>query len=463
MEIIINRQYGKLIANPSTKIKFDNVGYYSVVGLNNSGKSSFLQFICTIKGNVFYLPVERLTFEQSRNAQIVDLNRWMPTVRAQMRGGPVSSTQFLHESGEMGTQLKNLMQAMWDELGDREMIRGQVAKDCKSLLESEPDTQGKIIQLIDQDEESLPFAQFGSGFRALLPIIMAVNLDTYPVILIDEPELSLEPRLQKKIKNYLIRKAQENNKLIIVATHSHIFLNKKIVHIVGPEEDDRGVVTQGTLKEDLPGLVFNMLGSSPSDILLPDSIIICEGSSDQVFLEKILNLKNIDNVGVHFASGLEKIPLAAEAIKQMLKPVGGYMEIYKPVICALFDRPQSDKRIFIDKVEEHIESDNDGRVVVLDNNDYTELEFCYPKDLVMRLCGSDFDIKKWLEDWKTANNRERNEVSVNAGSLGEVTKRKFAQKVSDELTKEHLEKANDGLQQIILLVEKAESVQEFWS
>src|SRR5262249_38269831 len=72
-------------------------------------------------------------------------------------------------------------------------------------------------------EEIAVFYQ-GTGLRALFPILAALTNPDLRVILIDEPELSLEPRLQKVLRDVLV--AASTEKTIVVATHSHLFLRR---------------------------------------------------------------------------------------------------------------------------------------------------------------------------------------------------------------------------------------------
>jgi predicted ATPase len=65
----------------------------------------------------------------------------------------------------------------------------------------------------------------GTGLRSLLAILAAMTNDEVTAILIDEPELSLEPRLQKATRDLLVETA-ERKRVVLVATHSHLFLNR---------------------------------------------------------------------------------------------------------------------------------------------------------------------------------------------------------------------------------------------
>jgi predicted ATPase len=66
----------------------------------------------------------------------------------------------------------------------------------------------------------------GSGLRGLLPILAALTHPNIQVVLIDEPEISLEPRLQKVLRDVLVEKSEQ--KVIVIATHSHLFLHRDV-------------------------------------------------------------------------------------------------------------------------------------------------------------------------------------------------------------------------------------------
>lgn len=66
----------------------------------------------------------------------------------------------------------------------------------------------------------------GTGVRGLYPIVAALTDPELRAILIDEPELSLEPTLQRALRDVLVEHAN-SGRAVIVSTHSHLFLDRK--------------------------------------------------------------------------------------------------------------------------------------------------------------------------------------------------------------------------------------------
>jgi ABC-type lipoprotein export system ATPase subunit len=65
----------------------------------------------------------------------------------------------------------------------------------------------------------------GSGLQSIFAILAALTNDSIKMVLIDEPELYLHPKLQKQLSELLYFVSKE--KQIIIATHSNVFINRK--------------------------------------------------------------------------------------------------------------------------------------------------------------------------------------------------------------------------------------------
>lgn len=153
--------------------------------------------------------------------------------------------------------------------------------------------------------EEIQIIFHGSGLRSIFTILAALTDPKIKVVLIDEPELSLEPKLQKLLRNLLYDVAKE--KMIIVSTHSHLFVNLDSVssnYIV--KKDANGIagvnVEQLTNRQQLNDLVFNLLGNSLEDLFFPNNFMVVEGSSDQVIIEKSVELMGIDKSKIKILS-----------------------------------------------------------------------------------------------------------------------------------------------------------------
>ena len=180
-------------------------------------------------------------------------------------------------------------------------------------------------------------SQQGSGSRAVLGVLCALlHPDpTRDVVLIDEPEIGIEPQVQKQLAT-LIRKVSQGEdglpkKRVFVATHSHVFLDRVTLtnnYVVGKDQAGAATIRQVATAEELHSLIFHLLGNSPEDLFFPDNMLVVEGPSDQIFWRRVLELSGAGGIAVHFADGDSKISAAVPAIEQMLKTLA-YVPWYR--------------------------------------------------------------------------------------------------------------------------------------
>src|SRR5262249_33805495 len=129
--------------------------------------------------------------------------------------------------------------------------------------------------------DALSVAVQGSGLRAAFPILAALTDYGLNALLIDEPELSLEPRLQKGIRDLLLEFANKAGVAVVVATHSHLFLDRTCPSSTIKVSRADGYTTIWPLGSDrqLQDVVFELLGNSTEDLFFPRNYLIVEGAS----------------------------------------------------------------------------------------------------------------------------------------------------------------------------------------
>lgn len=259
-------------------------------------------------------------------------------------------------------------------------------------------------------------SQQGTGSRAILPVLIKLLNPKIQILCIDEPELSLEPKTQKRVLE-LIKKVAEGEdglpkKKIIIATHSHIFIDKddyknnfKVV-----KENDEVKFEAIADSVELQNYVFSLLGNDPSDLFFPSNIIIVEGKSDEIFLKRICELLissgqvEKKKVAFHFCGGYDKAEIAVESVIQMLK-TQGYMPIYKKRVCGIFDKPAQNKKL-IDDIRAFVEDTEQNRFILLDKE---AIEFFYPLAAIRKTIENetitkkqvDKELKKFLQQYKS--------------------------------------------------------------
>ncbi len=132
----------------------------------------------------------------------------------------------------------------------------------------------------------------GTGYQSM--IILSI-LETYVkisqknnsnILLIEEPEVYLHPKLQRKMIDTLVEISQTNQ--VIFTSHSPITVSKLSKQQIKLVRKENGVATIEGIE---PKVVIDELGIKPDDILSNKGIIFVEGKDDKevfrILLEKI--------------------------------------------------------------------------------------------------------------------------------------------------------------------------------
>ncbi|KKQ77221.1 MAG: hypothetical protein UT00_C0017G0008 [Parcubacteria group bacterium GW2011_GWA1_38_7] len=217
------------------------------------------------------------------------------------------------------------------------------------------------------------------------------------LFLIDEAELHLHPSAQRNLKNALHELSLKGDQ-VFVNTHSSVFVadeleNQKIFKV---EKNDRQTSARPIDLQDKHMVVYELLGGSPSDLLLPRNFLIVEGRSEETFLSKIVKRFYPDKpiIQIVFASGdINKQKRSMEAINAVYVPLGVTSPVYKGRLVILCDKPkdkkrEDDKKRFL-SANNHLESNKQYF-----ESPFNALEKYYPKKWVK----NDKEIKKLDED-----------------------------------------------------------------
>lgn len=139
----------------------------------------------------------------------------------------------------------------------------------------------------------------GDGIISLF-VIVSATYDSEPqsVVVIDEPELSLHPHYQRRLRSLLSELSADRQ--IVYATHSPYFLNWRDIErgaeVARAYKDKEGRVQLAQVPRDaLDGMLKlgsdntpHTLGLDASEVFfLDDNIIITEGQEDVVYFDKI--------------------------------------------------------------------------------------------------------------------------------------------------------------------------------
>jgi predicted ATP-dependent endonuclease of OLD family len=169
---------------------------------------------------------------------------------------------------------------------------------------------------------------------------------------IDEAELHLHPTAQRKLKNVLLELSM-NGDQVFLNTHSSVLVvdDHAGQTIFKVEKENRETSFQPISEDDKPYVVYELLGGSPADLLLPKNFLIVEGGSDVVFVSSVIKRFYPDKKGLQVISsngGLEQISRSLNAIEKIFAPLE--KSIYKEKTVILFDKSKDEKlkQSFID-------------------------------------------------------------------------------------------------------------------
>ncbi len=169
------------------------------------------------------------------------------------------------------------------------------------------------------------------------------------LFMIDEAELHLHPSAQRALKKALLDICHADQ--VLVNTHSSVLVvdDSKFQKIFKVEKRDRITFIEPITITDKINIIFELLGGSPSDLLLPRNFLIVEGRSEFVFLTKIISRfypEKFSGIKVLFAGGdLDEQEPTLLAVHKLFNPLAGSDNpIYKERAVILIDKPNTDQQ-----------------------------------------------------------------------------------------------------------------------
>ena len=229
--------------------------------------------------------------------------------------------------------------------------------DCtKVTFEVAPPIFDDLLKNFDttiDDGVETPASEKGEGMqRALMLAILQTYADFRKenedigksfLFFIDDAELHLHPTAQRKLKNVLLELAG-NDDQVFANTHSSVLIvdEHRLQKIFRVEKVGQKTKILSVKKFKKPYIVYELLGGSPSDLLLPKNFLIVEGKSEFEFLIRVINRHYTDRPQIQIvqASGdLVQVQRSINAIEQIFKPLE--KTIYKDKLVILCDKPNN--------------------------------------------------------------------------------------------------------------------------
>lgn len=390
--------------------------YTTLSGGNNSGKSVLLKNMKIQLGRRAYMAGPQRFYHiyelATQRWNLSDYDNWDRDFR----------TNFDQEAANTETNFIDLGRVL-GALKDTK--RHELFELCGSLIGSKFDLKKReednelSLRYVDMDGQNLSVGS--TGTRLLMTLLGLCMDEQFDVMLIDEPELGLSPRIQGELARFFADKERRDQyfphlKGIFVATHSHIFLdrlnigNNFTVTKTGKDVEIQQVQSMTQLHD----LQFNMLGNSLEALFLPSAFIICEGKTDKPFIERLIQLRH---------PGRRVLVLESQGdVKRMFRMLSQSLgDIYKSpfrsrtfvVLDSVHTQGARQDLIGMGAVPENI--------IVWENNG---IEYVYPPEVVAEVfsCGtSDLPSLIITNDEIGLNSIKRRKTALCAEVIGAMT------------------------------------------
>jgi predicted ATP-dependent endonuclease of OLD family len=174
------------------------------------------------------------------------------------------------------------------------------------------------------------------------------------IFLIDEAELHLHPSAQRALKKALLD-ISSNNDQVFVNTHSSVLVsdNEEEQKIYKVEKCDKKTsISPISTEDEKMDVIFDLLGGSPCDLLLPKNFLICEGRSEYEFL-KIIKSRFyptlFEGIKIIYARGdMNREAEVFHAIHEAYRPLFADGGVYKDKVVIICDQPNSENQSHYD-------------------------------------------------------------------------------------------------------------------
>ena len=180
-------------------------------------------------------------------------------------------------------QLDKLMRPQADDAQSRQRRDG-ILEHVRSVLELDGFTYYVALETNDLvltiDGESRDLDAVGTGYEHILLLVGATIIYPDALLCVEEPEVHMHPRLQRRLADYL-KQFTENQMLL--STHSAALIDALRGTTFRLALRDNATFVSRPVETDLLDL-FGELGYRASDLLQSNCVIWVEGASDRIYV-----------------------------------------------------------------------------------------------------------------------------------------------------------------------------------
>jgi len=252
------------------------------------------------------------------------------------------------------------------------------------------------------------------------------------IFLIDEGELHLHPGAQRHLKAALEDLANDGDQ-IFMTTHSSVLINDEKVDgrqsIYKVEKFEDGITAVDQQDEyEKQNLVYELLGGSPSDLLLPTNFLIVEGPSEVEFLSRVIKRHYPEMRGIKILPARGDMDAAGQligAIEKVFTPLSS--SIYQGRFHVLIDANKIAKVQFNELIKRIPGFDSEKQLHELPVG---SLEEYYP-DKQPGQCDDPSDSRTYMPTWCF--------TAAEVSKFQNGRKVSVARRIGDVITKQQLE------------------------
>jgi len=247
----------------------------------------------------------------------------------------------------------------FDRVGDKVQfyLEKQFPDSVSVKFEVTPPMFDDLLKNFDttvDDGVATPAEEKGDGMqRALMLAIIQAYADFRRdndtgksfLFFIDEAELHLHPSAQRKLKEVLYTLSRQDDQ-VFVSTHSSVLVadDSPGQMILTVEKNDGKTDIEESAAYQKPYIIYELLGGSPSDLLLPRNFIIVEGQSEVELLSRVISRFYADKPPIQLiqANGdTDQAERTINAIEHAYKPL--HLSLYKEKLILLIDKPSTER------------------------------------------------------------------------------------------------------------------------
>lgn len=358
----------------SQSSKTELIGKFELEGVKQS-----LKMTCSHTGEVSYqLNNKKIEFEKA--SEILNKFSFL-FIESNNVNLPLITSEVLEKEGLLPLDKKRAKQSKpleklreFIELAQEAIkdIEGEINKYFSALTDFDGILKGKSIKinfaefdrlrdivktmteitLYDGNDTSIASKGSGAQRAVFMALMQYVSNNSKKKIIwgIDEPEVFLQPKLQKKLSSVINEIVEKNNHQVVVTTHSQHFIKltdlshtyifegkiskKSYRRRPGKtyyETNTAPIKTDSSF--DKASLIKDHLGIAGNDgwDVLPYNILV-EGEEDKKYLELLLNSLNIPVPNIIWSGGASKIAGYLQFYNSFANDLD-----YKPVFVCIFD------------------------------------------------------------------------------------------------------------------------------